>query len=121
MPLPVSMVRGRLKNETGVYYEGCFCNRYDGQRDWLGWHSDDDPGIDHSKPIAVVTLGQPRAIQYRPIEGTGPTREVLLEHGSLFVMAPGMQQTHMHRIPKAGHSVGTRISLTYRALFRQDK
>ena len=39
----------------------------------------------------------------------------LLEHGSMFVMPPGMQQTHQHRIPKGSRRMGTRISLTFRA------
>jgi len=34
--------------------------------------------------------------------------------GSVFIMHPGMQQTHQHRIPKAGKVVSPRISLTFR-------
>lgn len=123
MPKSVDTIREYVLDLTGVYHQGCFCNKYDGERDWLGWHSDDDPGIDHSDPISVVTLGQSRMIQYRTIEpARSPLSEetlpqgIMLEHGSLFVMRPGMQATHMHRIPKAGFVAGTRISLTYRSL-----
>lgn len=101
------------------HYEGCFMNRYENGRDHLGWHADDDPGIDHSRPIAVVTLyenpGDVRAIQYKAIEG-GELRSQPLENGSLFIMKPGMQQTHLHRIPKCGYEIGRRMSLTYRGL-----
>jgi alkylated DNA repair dioxygenase AlkB len=37
-----------------------------------------------------------------------------LESGSLCLMAPGMQDTHQHRIPKASYECGPRISLTFR-------
>jgi len=37
-----------------------------------------------------------------------------LESGSLCLMAPGMQDTHLHRIPKASYICGPRISLTFR-------
>ncbi len=37
-----------------------------------------------------------------------------LGHGSLCLMQPGMQDTHQHRIPKAGFQCGERISLTFR-------
>ena len=37
-----------------------------------------------------------------------------LESGSLCLMAPGMQDTHLHRIPKASYNCGPRISLTFR-------
>lgn len=98
--------------------EGCFLNMYDNGTDALGWHSDDDPSIDHAMPIAVVTLGQSRDIQYRRIgeKGQESIRTQHLEHGSLFLMHPGMQQTHVHRIPKVHVDIGPRISLTYRGL-----
>lgn len=100
-------------------FEGCFLNRYEHGRDHLGWHADDDPGIDHTKPIAVVTLyenpGDVRNIQYKAIGG-GELVSQPLENGSLFIMKPGMQQTHLHRVPKCGYEIGGRISLTYRGL-----
>lgn len=37
-----------------------------------------------------------------------------LAHGSLCLMHAGMQDTHQHRIPKAGFECGPRISLTFR-------
>lgn len=42
------------------------------------------------------------------------TEKVWLESGSLCLMAPGMQDTHQHRIPKASYICGPRISLTFR-------
>ncbi|HEY9656879.1 MAG TPA: alpha-ketoglutarate-dependent dioxygenase AlkB [Allocoleopsis sp.] len=101
-------------------FEGCFLNGYEGARDWLGWHSDDDPSIDHSKPIAIVTLysdpsKKPRAIQFRD-NATQTIETVELGHGSLYLMAPGFQFTHQHRIPKAGFDCADRISLTWRGL-----
>jgi len=39
----------------------------------------------------------------------------LLEEGSLFIMPPGYQDTHLHRIPKHGRPCGWRISLTFRS------
>ena len=39
---------------------------------------------------------------------------VKLGHGSLRVMEAGMQDIHVHRIPKADRVVGPRISLTFR-------
>lgn len=110
--------------------EGCFLNGYEDGSDYLGPHSDDDPNIDHSRPIAIVTLYEdpkrdPRTIQFREIirprtetdRGEfGPWETLALEHGSLALMAPGMQFTHQHQIPKAGFVASPRISLTYRGL-----
>lgn len=122
-------IRDRVFANTKVFFEGCFLNGYEDARDWLGWHEDDDPGIDHSKPIAIVTLyggdgvNTPRSIQFREklgeVDGKmtyGPTVDQPLEHGSLCLMPAGFQDTHQHRIPKAGFQSKSRISLTFRSL-----
>ena len=117
--------RRRIQDAHGIWLEGCFLNGYETSRDWLGWHADDDAGIDHTKPIAIITVGQARAIQFRqivePMSETskgvyGEPETVMLESGSLCLMDAGMQFTHQHRIPKAGSITQPRISLTYRGL-----
>lgn len=116
----VLYLREKLKKAGYGYFEGCFANGYTGERDHLGWHADDDPGIDHSKPIVVVSFGAAREIQVREKSGRlpypGETRSFMLEPGSIFVMPAGSQFTHQHRIPKVGHKVGPRLSLTFRGL-----
>ncbi len=105
-----------LEAELGFRYEGCFLNGYKDSSDSLGPHADDDKKIDHSRPIAVVTVGDGRDIECRAMGG-GPKLRVFLEPGSLFLMKPGMQSTHLHRIPKAGFIMKKpRISLTFRGL-----
>lgn len=119
---------------TRVNFEGCFLNGYESGRDALEWHADDDPGIDHMKPIAIVTLydgpvhangvmvkspaARPaRTIQFMPQGGTKEDVETVeMAQGSLILMKPGMQSTHFHRIPKAGFVPRPRISLTFRGL-----
>lgn len=116
----VLVVRDMLKEKYNIYFDGCFVNGYEGERDWLGWHADDDPNIDHTRPIAVVSLGQARAIQTRVKPGLAGSENkpvtYTLDSGSLFLMPAGSQFTHQHRIPKVGHVALPRISLTFRGL-----
>ena len=126
----VRIIRELLDAKTDVYYEACFLNGYGTKRDWLGWHEDDDKSIDHSKPIAVISLyeegAKPRSIQYRERNGLTddgkpafkPLVDQPLENGSLFIMGAGMQDTHQHRIPKASFEAQPRISLTFRSLIK---
>jgi alkylated DNA repair dioxygenase AlkB len=114
----VELARTWLHYEHGAFLEGCFLNYYHDGHDALGWHADDDPKIDHSKPIAVITIGHGRDIAIKAQEkGSHPTR-LFLEPGSLLLMHAGMQQTHFHSIPKLKESAdaGGRISLTFRGL-----
>jgi alkylated DNA repair dioxygenase AlkB len=116
----VDVVREAIAIETGVpALEGCFLNYYLDGSDALGMHADDDPGIDHTRPIAVVTLGHGRLLRYKEqAPGSHPV-DIFLEPGSLLLMHAGMQSTHFHSIPAIKDdpaSVGPRISLTYRGL-----
>jgi alkylated DNA repair dioxygenase AlkB len=104
--------------------EGCFLNMYRGGRDWLGWHADDDPGINHEDPIAIITLGNcSRKIDWKVqgSKGMEAINSAVLHPGSLALMPAGMQQTHFHRIPKAVDlpEDAWRISLTFRSLIGQ--
>jgi len=115
----IEYYRAELLVKTGVYFEGCFLNKYDTRKDWLGWHSDDDAGIDHTCPIAVISFGQNREINWKEIgsKGVDSINKKVLENGSLFIMPAGMQQTHLHRIPKMSYDPAKpRVSLTFRKL-----
>ncbi len=97
-------------------FDVCFLNLYLNQKDQLGWHADNSPEMDDSKPISVVSLGAEREIWFCPNTNTKEVTKQLLGTGSLLTMAPGMQDTHLHRIPKAGFTCGERISLTFRGM-----
>lgn len=133
-------IRGNIEGLTNSKFEVCFLNRYLNQSDSLGWHSDNSPEMDDARPIAIVSLGVEREIWFRQILGTkciccgtkdknhkmdcyirdkrkefyGEVEKLKLGHGSLCLMAPGMQDFWQHRIPKADFKCGERISLTYR-------
>lgn len=111
-------VNGQLPDGWGPM-DMCFLNRYDSERDHLGWHADDFIGMDHTKCIAIVSYGQPREILWRvnPLFNSVPVvSSQLLKNGSLFLMPPGMQKTHQHKIPKGSCKMIPRVSLTFRAI-----
>ncbi len=97
-------------------FDMCFLNWYDNKSQALGWHADDSPEMDPSYPIAVVSLGAQRPIYFRRkgSSGSDAISSLQLEHGSLLIMYPGMQLEWEHKIPKADHELGPRVSLTYR-------
>lgn len=114
--LAIEAVRGML-NRGGLSFNVCFLNRYDDQRNQLGWHADDSPEMDTQHPIAVLSLGAEREIWWKPKDQKGEVprdQRQKLGHGSLFVMPAGFQEGHLHRIPKCDRACGVRISLTFR-------
>lgn len=107
-------VKAAVEDRLNCPMEVCFLNGYEEAKDHLGWHADDSPEMDDERPIAIVTVGAEREIWFRPNSDTLAVENLLLEAGSVCVMAPGMQDTHQHRIPKAGFICGPRISMTFR-------
>lgn len=117
-PIIEGLIAGLYTVTPGAMFDVCFLNRYHDQSDQLGWHSDNSPEMDDTKPIAILSLGAERDIMFskkdeneKPI---GNPVRLKLENGSLCLMAAGMQDTHLHRIPKASFICGERISLTFR-------
>jgi len=120
----VLAIRAKLEAYCKCKFEVCFLNRYLNQSDHLGWHADASPEMDDARPIVTISLGVEREIWFRPIiayefllvnpDYEIPITKLKLENGSMCIMQPGMQDTHLHRIPKASFQCGERISLTFR-------
>lgn len=114
---PVLAIQDRLNKLLDAKFNVCFLNRYNTQKHQLGWHADDSPTMDRDHPIAVVSFGAEREIWWKLQTEKGvipPEQRQKLGHGSLFVMPARFQDTYFHRIPKADHEVGVRVSLTFR-------
>lgn len=108
-------LQGIAKAIAGMPMELCFLNRYHHGRDHLGWHADDSPEMDDARPIIIMSFGAAREIQFRPNDAPKDVSTLMMNSGDIVVMAPGMQDTHQHRIPKSGDQrLGSRISLTWR-------
>ena len=137
----VRLMMNKLNELLKVDLNVCFLNKYDNEKHHLGWHADDFPGMRKDQPIIVVSYGAEREIwlkdkrgfpcpdplcEHRTCHDTGfvqaapggkqpANQRVLLQHGSVFIMPPGYQNTHLHRIPKHDRPCGWRISLTFRS------
>jgi len=68
--------------------------------------------------VAILSVGQPRALQLRPrrkaIGESGRSLRLELGHGDLLVMGGSCQRTWEHAVPKTARSVGPRISIQFR-------
>lgn len=116
----IEQVRAALIRELGVAFDVVFLNLYEHERHHLGWHADDSPEMSDFHPIVTVSLGAEREIWFRANDSKDVTK-MLLEHGSAAVMHAGMQDTHVHRIPKCDRVCGPRISLTFRKYVHEEQ
>ncbi len=115
-PLPwteaLAQLRDRITAVTGYSFRIVIGNQYRSGQDSIGWHADNEQSMGVNPAIASVSLGAERKFQIKPIKGK-PT-DFWLEHGSLLIMHPGCQSTHLHQVPKTKKLVSTRINLTFR-------
>ncbi len=78
----------------------------------IGWHADNESSMGVHPAITSISFGAIRKFQIKPIGGK--ITDFWLEHGSLLIMHPGCQSTHLHQVPKTKKLVGCRINLTFR-------
>jgi alkylated DNA repair dioxygenase AlkB len=84
-------------------------------RDSVAWHGDrTGRSVTEDTMVAIVSVGDPRDLAFRPRAG-GPTLLRLpLGHGDLVVMGGSCQRTMEHAVPKSARAVGPRISIQFR-------
>jgi alkylated DNA repair dioxygenase AlkB len=118
---PVTIdILNRLNKYLETEHNVCFLNRYEDEKQHLGWHADNFTGMRNEQPISVISLGAEREIWYKQKDFKGvipPENKQRLEHGSLYIMLPGFQDWYLHRIPKHDSPCGIRISLTFRSFY----
>ena len=107
-------VRDKITAETGQSFNYCLVNRYADGRDCIGFHSDDEAGLDPTAPIASVSLGAARKFSFRSKERVDERYSLRLEDGSLLLMYPPTNRLWTHSLPPASRHVGLRINLTFR-------
>lgn len=115
----------KVNDFLGTELNYAFVNYYPSGKDSIGYHSDDEKGIetteDGQTTIASVSLGDNREFRIRQIykKGETPTKEYkkVLKSGSLCTMEMHTQQLCKHCVPpKKGEDVKPRINITFRRM-----
>lgn len=111
----VLAIKQRLENLSGSHFNSVLLNYYRNGRDSMGWHSDDEPELGSSPVIASLSLGDTRRFLLRHrFDKSIPQQELLLNNGSVLIMAGKLQHNWQHSIPKTAKAMQGRINLTFR-------
>lgn len=108
-------MRHKLEQFTGYTYNSCLLNLYHTGNEGMGWHSDNEKELDGITPIASISLGARRKFAFRHKQDK-TTCSVFLEHGSLLIMHPPIQEYWHHSLLKTKTVTGPRINLTFRKI-----
>jgi alkylated DNA repair dioxygenase AlkB len=110
-------LRDRLTAITGYDFAIAIGNRYLDGNHSIGWHADQEKSMGVDPAIASISLGSVRRFSLKPKPRSGVSGQIEhfdLEHGSLLLMLPGCQTTHIHQLAKTQKQVGERINWTFR-------
>ncbi|MFD7984000.1 alpha-ketoglutarate-dependent dioxygenase AlkB [Kitasatospora indigofera] len=120
LPHPVlvqarSALSAHYAGELGEPFVSAGLCYYRDGRDSVAWHGDRiGRGDREDTMVAIVSVGEPRALLLRPRSGGGASVRHLLGHGDLLVMGGSCQRTWEHAVPKTVRPVGPRISVQFR-------
>lgn len=112
----VSRIRDAVCKRTKRQYNFVVVNYYPDGDSGIGWHADDEGDLDHTAPIASVSFGAERDMQFRRKDGDKAIKTVSLRPGSLLLMHPPLQKHWKHCIPKRKGVRTGRFNLTFRVM-----
>ena len=110
----LAALRSQVEAITGHRFNSALLNCYRSGQDSVDWHSDDEAVLGPEPVIATLSLGVGRRFDMRHRSLPGLRRQLVLESGSLLLMAGPMQRHWLHRVPKEPAIEGVRISITFR-------
>ena len=123
-PLPWSSllqgIRQRMETIAKHEFNSVLVNYYRNGSDSVAWHRDNEKELGPDPVIASLSFGATRRFDLKHRRGKFPLIHCALHHGSLLVMAHGLQENWLHRIPKQPEVNGPRINLTFRRILRID-
>jgi alkylated DNA repair dioxygenase AlkB len=111
-PAVLEQMRLALSRRYGVVFDSAGFNLYRDGRDSVAWHRDRIAREIAEPIVPLVSLGEPRKLQFRPFGG-GASRAFPVGHGDLLVTGGLTQRTWEHAVLKVARA-GARISVAFR-------
>lgn len=109
------VLKQTIEESTKETFNSCLLNLYHTGEEGMAWHSDGETDLKKNGAIASVSFGADRKFAFKHRE-TKEKVELLLEHGSLLVMAGTTQSHWLHRLPPTKLVRRPRVNLTFRTI-----
>ena len=106
-------LKEKIETATGDTYTFALINHYEDGASQIPYHADNEKGLNHGSSIASVSVGAVRKFKLKE-NITGTTTDTFLQHGSLLVMGPGVQQKYKHAVLKSTVCHTPRYNITFR-------
>ena len=104
-----------VEESSQATYNSCLLNLYHDGSEGMAWHSDDEKDLLRHGSIASMSFGAERKFAFKHKQ-TKETISLILEHGSLLIMAGAIQDHWVHRLPPTTKISTPRVNLTFRTI-----
>ena len=104
-----------VEESSQATYNSCLLNLYHDGSEGMAWHSDDEKDLLRHGSIASMSFGAERKFAFKHKQ-TKETISLILEHGSLLIMAGAIQDHWVHRLPPTTKISEPRVNLTFRTI-----
>ena len=111
----LKLIKTKIEAEVQTQFNTVLLNYYRDGNDSNGWHADNEKELGTNPIIASISLGEERPFHFKH-RTLNERHKLILEHGSLLVMAGEMQHHWLHQIAKTKRLIGGRINLTFRQI-----
>jgi len=108
-------LKSLVEKETGEMFNSCLLNLYHSGEEGMAWHSDGEKDLKKDGAIGSMSFGAERKFAFKH-KKSGEKVELVLEHGSLLVMAGTTQTNWLHRLPPTKKVLSPRVNLTFRTI-----
>ena len=110
-------LKKQIEDISGEKFNSCLLNLYHDGSEGMAWHSDGEEDLKKHGAIASVSFGAERKFAFKH-KSTKETVSLVLQHGSLLIMA-GVTQTYwLHRLPPTKKVHSPRVNLTFRTIVK---
>lgn len=111
------LIKKEIEEVAELDFNSVLANLYRDGKDYVSWHSDDEPELGTNPTIASLSLGDTRRFLLRHKSNKDlETIEITLTNGSLLIMQGSTQHYWKHQVPKTAKAKTERINLTFRVI-----
>ena len=115
----VNELLDKVNQELGSDLNSCLIAYYPDGTSGIRLHDDFEHTLDNDQPIAVVSIGAKRPVEFfhnhqAPTES--PVSSIEVESSSMYVMKAKCQEFFRHRVPAVGNCYIERFSLSFRKI-----
>lgn len=108
-------LKKQIEDISGETFNSCLLNLYHDGSEGMAWHSDGEEDLKKHGAIASVSFGAERKFAFKH-KSTKETVSLVLQHGSLLIMAGVTQTFWLHRLPPTKKVHSPRVNLTFRTI-----